>query len=90
MDAQLKEQLAAAGYKGTRFDLEELIEAVGFAPDIFTHEITLKKFAYGEVGYRYVAFVCCQQLNCDELGEPLLYSTPTEAVAKLWLALNQK
>ena len=63
--------------------LSELIDACEFPPDLFTHEITLKKFAYGDEGYRYEAYVCCQGMKVEQ------YKTPEESVAKLWLKLNK-
>ena len=65
-------------------NLSELMNACEFPPDIFSHEITLKKFAYGDEGYRYEAYVCCQNMEVKQ------YKTPETAMAKLWLKINKK
>lgn len=62
--------------------LSELIDECKFPPDIFPHEIHLSKFPYGVGGYKYQAYVCCQDIKTD------ICDSPEEAVAKLWLALN--
>lgn len=78
---ELKQELITAGYQGANgrmyFELEELIEACG-------------EHFYGVFKRSNNNWGAWETDSEDEGNEMFEGRTPTEAVARLWLALNKK
>ena len=96
MTYELQDELYKAGFPGilkyeegfSHITLEELIEACG--GNFVKLEQVLYTFQWRAFGLKYEKFGDADKFgNCYTIYTDG-FSTPKEAVAKLWLALNQK